>query len=354
MIFSPIQIANLNVSNRIAVAPMCQYSSVDGAMTDWHTQHLMQLGYSGAGLVMVEATAVERIGRITHHCVGLYNDFCERSIKKTLEQAKSVSQKKTAFGIQLAHAGRKASTQRPWEGRKSLTKEEDPWITMGASSLAFDEGWHIPQFMEYKDLESIKNKFVEASLRAIKIGFDLIEIHGTHGYLFHQFLSPLSNQRSDKYGGSLENRMRYPLEVFSAIKEALPRDFPLGMRITGTEWEKDGIDEKEAIIFAKELQKLGCHYVCVSSGGNTPNPKIPIGPHYQVYLAKIIKQNTKMVVRTVGMITDPMKANQIIMNEEADMVAMARGFLTNPRWVWDAAKILNHDIEVPPQYARRF
>ena len=354
MIFSPIQISNLNISNRIAVAPMCQYSSVDGAMTDWHTQHLMQLGYSGAGLVMVEATAVERIGRITHHWVGLYNDFCERSIKKTLEQAKSVSQKKTTFGIQLAHAGRKASTQRPWEGRKSLTKEEDPWITMGASSLAFDEGWHIPQFMEDKDLERIKNKFVEASLRAIKIGFDLIEIHGTHGYLFHQFLSSLSNQRSDKYGGSLENRMRYPLDVFSAIKEALPRDFPLGMRITGTEWEKDGIDEKEAIIFAKELQKLGCHYVCVSSGGNTPNPKIPIGPHYQVHLAKIIKQNTKMVVRTVGMITDPIKANQTIINKEADMVALARGFLTNPRWVWDAAKILNYDIEVPPQYARRF
>ena len=254
----------------------------------------------------------------------------------------------------MAHAGRKASSQRPWEGRKSLTKEEDPWITIGASSLAFDEGWHIPQFMKDKDLESIKNKFVEASLRAIKIGFDLIEIHGTHGYLFHQFLSPLSNQRSDKYGGSLENRMRYPLEVFSAIKEALPRDFPLGMRITGTEWEKGGIDEKEAIIFAKELQKLGCHYVCVSSGGNTPNPKIPIGPHYQVHLAKAIKQNTKMVVRAVGMITDQIKANQIIVDKEADMVAMARGFLTNPRWVWDAAKILKHDIEVPPQYARRF
>ena len=186
MIFSPIQIANLNVSNRIAVAPMCQYSSVDGAMTDWHTQHLMQLGYSGAGLIMIEATAVERIGRITHHCVGLYNDFCERSIKKTLEQAKSVSQKKTAFGIQLAHAGRKASSQRPWEGRKSLTKEEDPWSTKGPSSLAFDEDWHVPETIENSDLENIKSKFVEASLRSVRIGFDLIEIHGTHGYLFHQ------------------------------------------------------------------------------------------------------------------------------------------------------------------------
>ena len=167
-------------------------------------------------------------------------------------------------------------------------------------------------------------------------------------------MSPLSNHRSDKYGGSLENRMRYPLEVFAAIKQALPKDFPIGMRITGTEWEKGGIDEQEAIIFANELEKIGCHYVCVSSGGNTPNPKIPIAPHYQVHLAKIIKKNTDMVVRAVGMITDPIKANQILADKEADMVAIARGFLTNPRWVWDAAKILKHDIEVPPQYARKF
>ena len=353
MLFSPIKIADLELSNRIAVAPMCQYSAVDGVMTDWHTQHLMQLGYSGAGLVMIEATAVERIGRITHHCTGIYNDFCEQSIKKIIDQAKSVSPINTAFGIQLAHAGRKASTQRPWEGRKSLTEEENPWRTAAPSSIAFDEGWHIPDYIENKDLERIKNKFVEAALRSVKVGFDLIEIHGTHGYLFHQFLSSISNQRNDNYGGTLENRMRFPLEVFKAIRDALPNKFPLGMRITGTEWDKDGIDEKEAIIFSKELEKIGCNYVCVSSGGNTPNPKIPIGPHYQVHLAKTIKENTSMVVRAVGMITDPIKANEIIKSKEADMIAMARAFLTNPRWVWDAAKALNHEIEVPPQYSRR-
>ena len=207
--------------------------------------------------------------------------------------------------------------------------------------------------MEVRDLNRIKKSFVEAAVRAVKIGFDLIEIHGTHGYLFHQFLSSISNHRKDDFGGSLENRMRFPLEVFKAIKEGIPDGFPLGVRVTGTEWDENGINENEALIFAKELEKIGCHYLCVSSGGNTPNPQIPVGPHYQVHLAKIIKQNTNMVIRAVGMISDPIKANDIIINKEADMVAMARAFLSNPRWVWDAAKVLNEEIEVPPQYARR-
>ena len=207
--------------------------------------------------------------------------------------------------------------------------------------------------MKLSDIERVKKQFISASLKAVEIGFDLIEIHGTHGYLLHQFLSPISNKRKDKYGGNLENRMRFPLEIFSSVKSCLPKEFPLGMRITGTEWENNGIDENEATIFAKELEKIGCHYVCVSSGGNTPNPRIPLGPHYQVHLAKKIKKNTKMIVRTVGMITDPFEANNIIIRKDADMIAMARAFLSNPRWVWDAAKVLNQYIEVPPQYARR-
>ena len=353
MIFSQIKIGSLEIANRIVVAPMCQYSAINGVMTDWHTQHLMQLGYSGASLIIVEATAVEEIGRITHNCVGIYNDKCIISLRKNLQLAKSVSPKNSYFGIQLAHAGRKASTQRPWEGRGSLSKSEQPWKTISPSAIPFQETWHVPQKMEIPDIERVKKKFITASLNAVKIGFDLIEIHATHGYLLHQFLSPISNKRTDKYGGNLENRMRFPLEIFSSVKDALPKDFPLGMRITGTEWEKNGIDENEATIFVQELEKIGCHYVCVSSGGNTPNPKIPIGPHYQVHLAKKIKKNTKMVVRTVGMINDPLEANKIIINQDADMVAMARAFLSNPRWVWDAAKVFNHDIEVPPQYARR-
>jgi len=353
MIFSPIKIGSLEVSNRIVVAPMCQYSAINGVMTDWHTQHLMQLGYSAAGLIMVEATAVEKIGRITHNCVGIYDNKCIVSLKKNLQLAKSVAPNKSCFGIQLAHAGRKASTQRPWEGRSALTKGEKPWKTISPSPIPFQETWHVPEEMKLSDIERVKKKFISASLKAVEIGFDLIEIHGTHGYLLHQFLSPISNKRKDKYGGSLENRMRFPLEVFSSVKKTLPKDFPLGMRITGTEWENNGINEDEASIFAKELEKIGCHYVCVSSGGNTPNPKIPLRPHYQVHLAKRIKKDTEMVVRTVGMIKDPFEANNIVINKHADMVAMARAFLSNPRWVWDAAKILNHDIEVPPQYARR-
>ena len=353
MIFSPIKIGRLEVSNRIVVAPMCQYSAINGVMTDWHAQHLMQLGFSAAGLIMVEATAVEKIGRITHHCVGIYDYKCIVSLKKNLLLAKSVAPNKSCFGIQLAHAGRKASTQRPWEGRSALTKEEKPWKTICPSPIPFQETWHVPQEMQLSDIDRVKKKFISASLKAVEIGFDLIEIHGTHGYLLHQFLSPISNKRKDKYGGSLENRMRFPLEVFSSVKKTLPKDFPLGMRITGTEWENNGINEDEASIFAKELEKIGCHYVCVSSGGNTPNPKIPLEPHYQVHLAKRIKKDTEMVVRTVGMIKDPFEANNIVINKDADMVAMARAFLSNPRWVWDAAKILNHDIEVPPQYARR-
>ncbi len=353
MIFSSIKIGSLEVSNRIVVAPMCQYSAINGEMTNWHTQHLMQLGYSAAGLIMVEATAVEKIGRITHNCVGIYDDKCTISLKKNLQLAKSVAPNNSRFGIQLAHAGRKASTQRPWEGRSYLSKKENPWKTICPSPIPFHESWHVPQEMKLSDIERVKKKFISASLKAVEIGFDLIEIHGTHGYLLHQFLSPISNKRKDKYGGNLENRMRFPLEIFSSIKSVLPNDFPLGMRITGTEWENNGIDQNEATIFAKELEKIGCDYVCVSSGGNTPNPKIPIGPHYQVHLAKKIKKDTKMVVRTVGMITDPIQANNIIINKNADMVAMGRAFLSNPRWVWDAAKVLNHDIEVPPQYARR-
>ncbi len=353
MLFSPIKIGGLEVSNRIVVSPMCQYSAINGVMTDWHTQHLMQLGYSSAGLIMVEATAVEKIGRITHNCVGIYDDKCVISLKRNIQLAKSVTPKKSFFGIQLAHAGRKASTQRPWEGRSTLRKEENSWKTIGPSPIPFQETWHVPQEMKLLDIERVKKQFISASLKAVKIGFDLIEIHGAHGYLIHQFLSPISNKRKDKYGGNVENRMRFPLEIFSSVKGCLPKDFPVGMRITGTEWENNGIDENEATIFAKELEKIGCHYVCVSSGGNTPNPKIPIEPHYQVHLANKIKKNTKMIVRTVGMITDPIDANNIIINQDADMVAMARAFLSNPRWVWDAAKVLNHDIEVPPQYARR-
>ena len=353
MLFSPINVGNTELSNRIVVSPMCQYSAHKGLMNNWHLQHLTQMGLSGAGLVMIESTAVEEIGRITNHCIGLYDDDCKNSIKTILDEVKKLSLPSTKFGIQLGHAGRKASTQRPWEGRLYLKKNESPWQTCSPSSIPFDEGWHVPKELSYKDMDRIKHSFVNASLRASQIGFDLIEIHGAHGYLLHQFLSPISNRRQDEYGGSLENRMRFPLEVFLAVKES-SKDLPVGMRITGTEWEKGGLEIKDSIIFARKLSNLGCNYVCVSSAGNTPKPNVPVKQHYQVHLSEKIKKNVNILTRTVGMITNPVKANQILVKDKSDMVALGRAFLTNPRWVWDAANTLGVNIDIPSQYLRRF
>ena len=353
MLFSQINVGNIQLPNRIVVSPMCQYSAHDGLMNDWHLQHLTQMGFSGAGLIMIESTAVEEIGRITNYCVGLYNKDCENSIKTTLDRVRKLSLPSTKFGIQLGHAGRKGSTQRPWEGRLYLKNNESPWETCAPSPIPFDSGWHVPIELTYKDMNRIKEAFVKASVRASKIGFDLIEIHGAHGYLLHQFLSPISNKRQDEYGGSLENRMRFPLEVFQAVKDA-NKDLPIGMRITGTEWEKGGFEIEDSIIFSSKLNELGCNYVCVSSAGNTPKPNIPLKQHYQVHLSEKIKKNVKILTRTVGMISNPCEAEKILVNNQSDMVALGRAFLTNPRWVWDAANILGVNINIPPQYLRRF
>ncbi len=353
MLFTPLTIGNLKLANRIVVSPMCQYSALNGVMNEWHLQHITQLALSGAGLVMIESTAIEKVGRITHYCTGLYDTKCEFSIKSVMKNVKKIALPTTKFGIQLGHAGRKASTQRPWEGRKFLNDKEYPWQTYAPSPIPFDNNWHVPKEIKSKDFSRIKKAYVKAAIRAVDVGFDLIEIHAAHGYLLHQFLSPISNKRTDNYGGNLENRMRFPLEVFDAIKTVI-KNVPIGMRITGTEWEEGGFNIQESIIFANELRELGCNYVCVSSAGNTPNPKIPLKPHYQVHLAEDIKKNVKILTRTVGMITIPKMANDILLNGQADMVALGRAFLTNPRWVWDAANLLGEEIEIPNQYKRRF
>ena len=245
---------------------MCQYSAINGVMTDWHTQHLMQLGYSAAGLIMVEATAVEKIGRITHNCVGIYNNKCIFSLKKNLQLAKSVASNKSYFGIQLAHAGRKASTQRPWEGRSALTKKEKPWKTICPSPIPFQKTWHVPQEMKLSDIERVKKQFISASLKAVEIGFDLIEIHGTHGYLLHQFLSSISNKRKDKYGGNLENRMRFGLEVVKNVREVWSSEKPLFFRISSVDGAENGSSFEENIIFLKcrkkKLRKQQAFWPC--------------------------------------------------------------------------------------------
>lgn len=346
-LFSPITIGDRTFSNRIVVAPMCQYSANDGCASNWHLMHLGALAGSGAGLVMLEATAVERAGRITHHCLGLYNDANEQALKQTLAICQTMGN--AQYGIQLAHAGRKASSHVPWEGGRTLQVDEDPWRTYSASVDELNSLDSVACTEE--DMVRIKLAFVNAAQRAIRLGFPLLEIHAAHGYLLHQFLSPIANQRTDRYGGSLENRMRFPLEVFHALKQVTPDDVVLGVRMTGTDWLDGGITIDESIAFAMALEALGCDYVDVTSGGVAP-ANIAIGPDYQVPFARAIKAKTKMVVRAVGMIVTPEQAEQVLVSGAADAVALARAFLDNPHWAYEAARVLGAEIDYPPQYVR--
>lgn len=346
-LFSPITIGSKTFPNRIVVAPMCQYSANDGCTSNWHLMHLGTLAGSGAGLVMLEATAVERAGRITHGCLGLYNDANEQALKQTMAACQTMGN--SQFGIQLAHAGRKASSHVPWEGGLTLQANEDPWRTFSASVDELNSLDSVACTEE--DMVRIKQAFVDATQRAIRLGFPLIEIHAAHGYLLHQFLSPIANRRTDNYGGSLENRMRFPLEVFKAMKQITPEDVVLGVRITGTDWLEGGITIDESIAFAVALENLGCDYVDVTSGGVAP-AKIAVGPDYQVPFASAIKAKTKMVVRAVGMIVTPKQAEEVLVSGAADAVALARAFLDNPHWPYEAARVLGATIDYPPQYVR--
>ena len=351
-LFTPLSLGKLQLNNRIVVAPMCQYSANDGSANDWHLQHLMQLAYSGAAMVTVEATAVERRGRITHGCLGLYSDANEAALERVINAARRVALPGTVFGIQLAHAGRKASAQRPWEGGKSLSNDEDAWTTSAPSPVPFAEGWHEPEALDEAGLARVEAAFVQAAKRAVKLGFDVIELHGAHGYLLHEFLSPVSNQRQDKYGGSLENRMRFPLQVAEAVMKAVGGKAVVGARITGTDWLDEGFNLDEAVTFAARLKALGLEYACVSSGGITSGVRIPVEPGYQLHLAERVKREAGIVTRAVGMIAAPEQANQIVAEGQADLIAMARAFLDDPRWGWHAAEKLGVKLTLPPQYER--
>ena len=346
-LFSPIQLGGITLPNRIVVSPMCQYSADDGCMNDWHFVHLGHLAYSGAGLLMVEATHVTREGRITHGCTGLYNEHNEASIKKVIDACRRVS--KSPIGIQIAHAGRKASSQVPWEGREYLKPDQSPWPTVAPSPLAFGEGWHVPRELSLNEIRSIVEAFVASTLRAKRIGFDVLELHSAHGYLLHQFQSPLSNQRKDEYG---RDPMKFPLEVARAVREAWPKDRALGARITGTDWLDGGLGPADAVAYARELERVGFDFVCVSTGGLLSHARLNLGPGYQVAFAEKVKQGSKLKVRAVGMIADPDQAEAIVAEGKADMVAMARAFLDDPRWVWHAAERYGIKLDYPPQYAR--
>ncbi|QIK79258.1 NADH:flavin oxidoreductase/NADH oxidase [Sphingomonas piscis] len=350
-LFTPLEVGSLTLANRIVIAPMCQYSAEDGCMTDWHTIHLGTLAQSGAALLTIEATAVTPEGRISYGDVGLWSDENEAAMAKVLDSVRRWSDMPIA--IQLGHAGRKASTDKPWFGGAQIAPDHaNGWQTEAPSALPFADGENAPTALDVAGLQRIRDAFASAARRAARLGLDAVQIHGAHGYLLHQFLSPLSNRREDDYGGSLENRMRFPLEVFDAVRAAFPADKPVTVRLSATDWVEGGWDVEQSQVFVGELEARGCAAVHVSSGGLDPRQKIPVGPSYQVPLAREIKASTSIPVVAVGMITDYEQAEAIVGTGDADMIALARGILYDPRWPWHAAAHLGASVKAPPQYLR--
>jgi len=350
-LFQPAQVRNVHLSNRIVIAPMCQYSAENGCMNDWHVIHLGQLALSGAALLTIEATAVVPEGRITYGDVGLYDDACEAAMRETLGHIRRWSN--MPIGLQLDHAGRKASTEVPWAGRLQFAPgQPNGWQTEAPSAIPFDRHDHPPVALDRDGLKRVRDAFAAAAQRAARLGLDLIQLHCAHGYLLHQFLSPLSNQRTDEYGGSLENRMRFPLEVFDAVRDAFPRERPVSVRVSGTDWVEGGWDIEQTIAFAKAIEARGCDAIHVSSGGLHAEQKIPVAPGYQVSLARAVKAAVRMPVIAVGLISNVEHAESIVANGDADMIALARTVLYDPRWPWHAAAELGAQVRAPKQYLR--
>jgi NADPH2 dehydrogenase len=308
------------------------------------------LANSGAGLLVVEATHVERHGRITHGCLGLYSDDCEAALARVVAHCRRIGTAK--LGIQIAHSGRKGSAQRPWEGGKSLSQAEVPWQTIAPSALPFGPGWQTPRAMTEDDIARVRAAFVEAAARAVRVGFDAIELHFAHGYLAHSFLSPLSNTRNDSWGGALADRMRFPLETAAAVRAVVPRGLPLGARITGSDWMEGGLTPADAVTFAAALRQAGIDYIDVSSGGVSADARNPTAPGYNVPIAEQVRRETGIPVRTVGLIVSAKQAEGIVAGGRADMVSLARAFLDDPRWGWRAAQALGAEVKRPPQYQR--
>jgi NADPH2 dehydrogenase len=349
-LFSPIKLRGLELPNRIMVAPMCQYSAQNGEANDWHFTHINTLALSGAAMFCIEATHVEAIGRITPGCLGLYDDATEAALKPILVSVRKHS--KTAVAIQLAHAGRKASSHKPWDGGQQIPVSQGGWQAEGPSAVPHKEGEAPPLALDAPGLARVRDAFVNAARRAERLGIDAIELHSAHGYLLHQFLSPISNKRADQYGGSLQNRMRYPLEVFDAVRAAFPAEKPVGIKVSATDWVEGGWDLAQTIEYAKELKKRGVDWIDASSGGVSPLQKIPLAPGYQVPFAQGIKEATGVTTIAVGLITEAKHAEDIVTSGKADMVALARGMLYDPRWGWHAAAELGGQVEAPPQYWR--
>src|SRR4051812_2742133 len=318
-LFTPFQVGRLTLANRIVIAPMCQYSAIDGCMTDWHVIHLGHLALCGAGLLTIEATAVVPEGRISYGDVGLWNDETEDAMARTLDSVRRWSE--IPIGIQLAHAGRKASTDLPWKGGAHLgPRDPNGWQTVAPSPIPYANSDAPPIALDAAGLARVRDGFADAARRAARLGIDAVQLHAAHGYLLHQFLSPLSNKRDDEYGGSLENRTRFPLEVFDAVRSVFPADRPVTVRISGTDWVDGGWDIEQSVEFARALEEHGCGAIHVSSGGLSPRQKIPVAPGYQVPLALAVSEATNMPVVAVGLITDFEQAESILQAGEADII----------------------------------
>jgi 2,4-dienoyl-CoA reductase-like NADH-dependent reductase (Old Yellow Enzyme family) len=350
LLFQPYALGNLQLPNRIVIAPMCQYSAQDGCATDWHLMHLGQLALSGAGLLIIEASAVEPEGRISAQDLGLWSDANEAALARVLAAVRTHSAMPIA--LQIGHAGRKASVARPWEGGAQIRPADGGWQTVAPSARPHAPDEHPPVALDSAGLQRIRDAFAATAHRAARLGLDAIEVHAAHGYLLHQFLTPLANARTDAYGGSLDNRMRFPLEVFDAVRAAFPADKPVGVRISASDWVADGWDVDQSIEFTQALQARGAAYIHVSSGGASPRQQIPAAPGYQVAFAERIRQAGGLPTIAVGLITEAEQAEAILAQGQADLVALARGMLYDPRWPWHAAAKLGAQVDAAPQYQR--
>lgn len=349
-LFSPLTLRQLRLPNRIAVSPMCQYSAEDGLVNDWHLVHLGSRAVGGAGLVMTEAAAVVPAGRISPQDVGIWS---EDHIAPLQRLTRFIEAQGSFAGIQLAHAGRKASAYRPWAGTPgSVPLADGGWTTVGPSPLAFDTSFRTPVAMTIADIQQVVNAFAAAAKRSLEAGFKVVEVHAAHGYLLHEFLSPLSNQRNDQYGGSFENRIRFLLETVVAVRKVWPDALPLFVRLSATDWTEGGWDADQTVALSRRLQDLGVDLIDVSSGGNVATATIPVGPGYQTIFSARVRQEANIASGTVGMITDAIQAEHILRTEQADLVLLARELLRDPYWPLQAADTLKENIAWPPQYVR--
>jgi 2,4-dienoyl-CoA reductase-like NADH-dependent reductase (Old Yellow Enzyme family) len=349
-LFQPIEFRGLRLENRIMVSPMCQYSASDGSASDWHLIHLGHLALGGAGILFVEATAVNPVARITPACLGLYSDANEAALARVVGAVRANSD--MPLGIQLAHAGRKGSSRAPWEGGTLIPTDRGGWLPVAPSAAPHSEAEPPPHALTRPELEGLKRDFAASTRRADRLGFEAVELHAAHGYLLHEFLSPLANRRDDEYGGKLENRMRLTLEVFAAMRSEWPERKPMGVRLSATDWVEGGWDLAQTIALARELKALGCDWIDASSGGVSPAQKIALGPGYQVPFAQAIRKEAAIPTIAVGLITGAQQAEDIVAGGKADMVALARAMLYDPRWAWHAAAELGAQVRAPEQYWR--